>query len=125
MACGQDHGLQIDIEHLVPQLEIDLDHGNIAAQPEDARRVDQIIQSSGGLEHLLNRPPDEFVVGDVALEIKRPPGVAFQALGPVLQVDAGNSGALGQQVTGDIQAHSAAGAGYDCGLPLETHANLP
>ena len=115
-----DHRFEVDRHDPVPQVEIDVEQRLVAAEPQHAGCVDQVIEPAVRLQRLSHRLCDERLVGQVAGEDQR----AVEPVRGRIDVDGRDQGATGQQVARDIAAHAARRAGDEGGLAVEAHVKI-
>ena len=105
-------------------VEIDIHQRLVAVEPQHAGGVDDVVEAAGLVKGVGDGLVDEGLLGDVADQVER--AINRQIGRPLpLDVDHGDAGAAGDEITGDVQAHAAAGAGDDRGLVGEGHVPAP
>jgi hypothetical protein len=97
----------------VPHLHIHLCAGPVAAKPQDARGIDQIIQTAVPLGPAADAGRHERLVREVALQMQVAAASGCDIRRRGFHVGGGHVGAAGQQSLRDREPHSPASAGHE------------
>ena len=65
---GVDHGFEIDGEDLVPDAHVHIEQRGVAAEPQHAGDIGEIIEPPEALGSSIDGAADEAFVGEVALD---------------------------------------------------------
>lgn len=106
-------GFQIDVEDLVPDIEVHLQRRLVAAEPQHAGDIGEMVDAATLAAGRADRVFDEGGVGQVALREGEPVAVGAKGCRARLDVDGGDGGAGIEQRQRDRFAHATAGPGDD------------
>ena len=112
-ACRVHEGFQIDVEDLVPDVEIHFEGRLVAAEPQHAGDIGEIVDAAALAAGSVDGLFDKGSVGEVALGEGEPVVIGGKRGRTRLHVDGGDGGAGIEQRQRDRFAHAAAGAGDD------------
>ena len=117
------HGFEIDGEHLVPDAQIHVEQGGIAAEPQDAGDIGETVDPAEAFRGIVDGAPHEALVGEVALGRQRPLAIMLQIGRDRLDVDHRDGAAGLENAFGDRMSHATGRTRHHGGAAGEVEAH--
>ena len=121
VAGGERRALEVDREHVVPHVEVDIHQRAVAAEKQDAGGIHQVIEPAARLAAVGHRLGHVGCRAQVGLHVA---GAGWQVVRCGLHVEERRLRAGADQIACDLQPHAAAGAGHEGVTAAEVSLHL-